>query len=84
MHHPPRRYPAAPSAYLSERRRLYRREVGRSGSTAALEGEKRLLGELPSAVLQFPKGVDLHASSERPGPYSDRTTNVDEYSISSS
>ena len=68
MHYPTRRCPATPRAYLSERPRLDRREVGRSGSTAALVGEKRLLGELPSAVLQFPKGVDLHASSEPRGP----------------
>ena len=63
MHHHLRCTPATARSYLSERPRLDKREVGRSGTTAALKEKAGLLRALPllcGAVLQLPKGVCLN------------------------
>ena len=47
MHHYLRRCPATARSHLSERPRLDKREVGRSGTTAALKEKAGLLKALP-------------------------------------
>ena len=57
MHHHLRRCPATARSYLSERPHLGRREVGRSGTTAALKEKAGASQGSPSALVGQSKGL---------------------------